>query len=136
MKYAYIQNNIAQEVVQSDPFMLFVEGYAAQFVEVPDSVFQGWRLVDGEWLEPLPVPVQVPQKVTRFQGMAAMLNAGILATVEAYMVAPSTTEITKLAWRTVNDFERNSQMVLQAQKDLGMTDKQVDDLFVAASGVK
>ena len=122
MKHAYIQNNIAIEVVQSDPFMLYVEGYAAQFVEVPDKVFQGWRLVGGEWLEPLPVPVQVPQKVTRFQGMAAMLNAGILETVEAYMVAPSTPEITKLAWRTLADFERGSAMIAQAQKDLGLTD--------------
>jgi len=136
MKHAFIQNNIAVEVVQSNPSMLFVPQYAAQFVEVPDVVMQGWRLIDSEWLEPLPVPIPVPQKVTRFQGMAAMLQLGLLDDVEAYMALESTPVIIKLAWRTVSDFERNSSMVLQAQKDLGLTDKQVDDLFIVGASIQ
>jgi len=52
MKYAYVQNNTAIEVVESDPHMLFVPHYAAQFVEVPDNVMPGWVLSGDNWQAP------------------------------------------------------------------------------------
>lgn len=54
MKYAYVQNNTAVEVVESDPFMLFVPHYAEQFIEVADEVRAGWKLEGGEWQVPAP----------------------------------------------------------------------------------
>lgn len=136
MKYAFIENGIAQEVVQSNPFMLFVEGYAAKFIEVPDVVFQGWRLVDGDWLEPLPPPVYVPQSVSIYQGKAAMLQLNLLDDVDAYMIRPSTPALTKLAWREATRFERSSAMIAQAKADLGWSDEQVDQLFILADTIR
>lgn len=52
MKYAYVQNNTAVEVVESDPHMLFVPHYAEQFIEVADEVQAGWKLEGGEWKAP------------------------------------------------------------------------------------
>ena len=52
MKYAYVENGIAIEVVSTDPVMLFVPHYAEQFVEVPDSVMPGWVLSGGLWSAP------------------------------------------------------------------------------------
>ena len=52
MKYAYINNNIAIEVVESNPQILFVPHYAAQFIEVADEVQAGWKLEGGEWQVP------------------------------------------------------------------------------------
>jgi len=62
MKYAYIINNTINEIVESDPFTLFVTGYAAQFIEVADEVRAGWKLIEGEWQAPEPV-VYIPQEV-------------------------------------------------------------------------
>ena len=73
MKYAYVQNNTALEVVASDPFTLFVPHYASQFVEVADEVQAGWKLVDGEWTEPEPV-IYTPQEVTMRQARLALLE--------------------------------------------------------------
>lgn len=52
MKYAYVQNGTAVEVVETDPAVLFVPHYAEQFVEVPDGVMAGWVLSGGSWQAP------------------------------------------------------------------------------------
>ena len=52
MKYAHVINNTINELVESDPFTLFVPGYAAQFIEVADEVQAGWKLIDGGWQVP------------------------------------------------------------------------------------
>ena len=52
MAYAFVQNGTVVEVVQNDPHMLFVPGYAAQFVMVPDDVRPGWNAVNGHYSAP------------------------------------------------------------------------------------
>ena len=135
MKHAFIQNNIAQEVVQSDPFMLFVEGYAAQFIEVPDVVMQGWRLDGTQWKPPLPPAPVIPQSVTRFQAKAALDSAGLLDSVEAIMGHADTPRITKLAWADAQTFNRQSSIVLSLGALLSLSDSQLDALFVSAAAI-
>lgn len=53
MKYAFINNGFLQDVVMTHPSILFSEGYAKQFVEVPDECFSGWTF-DGTTYSPPP----------------------------------------------------------------------------------
>jgi hypothetical protein len=80
-------------------------------------------------------PPQVPQSVTRFQAKAALLGAGLLEQVEAYMAMPDTPMVTKLAWTDTQDFERASPTVAGLSALLGLTSEQVDELFITASGI-
>jgi hypothetical protein len=73
--------------------------------------------------------------VTRFQAKAALLGAGLLEQVEAYMALPDTPMVTKLAWTDTQDFERASPTVAGLSALLGLTSEQVDELFVTASGI-
>ena len=52
MKYAFVSNNMAIEVVSTDPHIVFVPHYANQFIEVPDNVQPGWVLSGGNWQAP------------------------------------------------------------------------------------
>lgn len=52
MKYAYVVDNKAVEVVSTDPAILFVPHYASQFIEVPDNVMPGWVLSGDNWQAP------------------------------------------------------------------------------------
>lgn len=52
MSYAFISNNVAIEVVSTDPAILFVPHYASQFVEVPENVQPGWVLIGDNWQAP------------------------------------------------------------------------------------
>lgn len=55
MAYAFVKDNTAVEVVAANPHILFVPGYAAQFIEVPEDVRPGWRFSNNQWHAPDPV---------------------------------------------------------------------------------
>ena len=46
MKYAYNNNGVLRDVIQTLPSVIFPEAYAAQFIEVSDDAVSGW-LWDG-----------------------------------------------------------------------------------------
>ena len=84
----------------------------------------------------LPPARVVPQSVARFQAKVALLQAGHLDNVEAYMALPETSRVTKMAWQEAQEFQRQSPTVLALAQLLGMTDTQLDDLFIFAAKVK
>lgn len=107
----------------------------------------GWRAVnsesdvlDGESysaeMPPLIEMSSVPQEVTRYQALAALHLAGILVRVEAMMADQATDMLTVLAWRNAQEFRRTSPMVLNMAQALGLSDQQLDDLFIAASAIE
>lgn len=83
----------------------------------------------------LPPARRVPQTVARFQAKVALLQAGHLDNIEAYMSRPDTNRVTQMAWQDAQEFQRQSPTVLALAKLLGMTDTQLDDLFVVASKI-
>lgn len=89
-------------------------------------MFPGWS----------PVPVDVPQEVTRYQALAALHLNGLLAAVKTIMADPATDPLTVLAFDSAQTFKRQSPMVLNMAQALGWTDEQVDDLFIAASQIE
>lgn len=76
-----------------------------------------------------------PSEVTRFQALAALMQAGLLVDVEAYMSADTTDSFTKLAWKEAATFSRGSLLVSGVGTLLGLTDVQVDDLFIFANSI-
>lgn len=85
---------------------------------------------------PAVTPRYVPQAVSRYKALAALYISGLLQQVEVMMDDPSTDPLTVLGWKNAQEFKRTSQMVLGIAKALDLTDKQVDDLFVAAEGIE
>ena len=83
---------------------------------------------------PPPGPI-VPQSVTAFQAKAALLQADLLDDVEAMMADPATPRIVKLAWSEALTFERQSPTVVAMGSALGLTDEQLDAMFVAGSQI-
>lgn len=73
--------------------------------------------------------------VSRFQAHAALLQAGLLDEIEAFMGLPETDAFTRLTWRTVQEFNRTSPMVESIGTLFGLTTEQLDDLFVFASTI-
>lgn len=105
---------------------------------VADDVQIGWvKQSDGSFIvpPPEPPPTEVPQRVTRFQGMAVLYSAGLLGAIEAYMALPSTNALTKLAWTNAPTFERNSRFTLGMAAILGMSDAQIDAFFIQANQI-
>jgi hypothetical protein len=89
----------------------------------------------GNTPEDPPYVAPVPQIVSRFQAKAVLLNEGLLSQVEALMQDANTPELYRLAWAEAREFERASPTVAAMSAALGLTEQQVDDLFVAASKI-
>jgi hypothetical protein len=134
MKYAHIKNNVAIDVIQTDPFMVFVPSYAQQFEEVDESCCVGMVLEDGVWVSP-PVITPVPQEVTMRQARLALLDAGLLSSVQTAINSLQEPAKTKaqIEWDYSNALQRDNSFVATLGAALGLNDAALDSLFIAAS---
>lgn len=112
----------------------------------PITVIDGlWQSQDSRWLDPLPgdgstveVLPDVPEKVTARQAVEALLRSGLTETqIEAQIITIQDDTQRAIAlnlWRRSNDFERNNPtLIALATQSLGMTEAQLDQLFITAA---
>ena len=71
--------------------------------------------------------------VSRFQAKAALLGAGLLEDVQAY-IDGSADPIVKLAWQEAG-FRRGSKMINDIGSELGLSEAEMDALFEQARGI-
>jgi len=104
------------------------------------------RLWRGEWAQvpdadvppvPAPPPPAVPPAVTMRQARRALLAAGLLDDVTAAIEALSspTKEAAQIDWEYGNTVERHNGLVASLGPALGLTEEQIDDLFVAGAAL-
>ena len=93
-------------------------------------------LAEGNTPEPyIAPPPPIPSSVTRFQALATLAAGGYLDTVKTYIATLDQNNVQRLAWENAADWERTSPTLNALATMLGLTDTEVDDLFVAASQV-
>lgn len=93
----------------------------------------------GPYVEPEPEPEPVPESVTRAQGKAALVQAGLWADVLAYidgMSDPTEKAFAEIALNDTLDWHRDSPFLNEAATAIGLSQKQLDELFIAASKIR
>lgn len=78
----------------------------------------------------------VPEQVSRVQARVALHQAGLLDQVEAIIADPATDPVTVIAYTDATTFDRKSPTLAALASALGLTDTDLDNLFVAASQVE
>lgn len=104
---------------------------------------EGKRIVADESGHPVLVdpplsPPAIPQCVTRAQGKAALIGAGLWTQVLAYVdgiADPTQQALARVALDDTTEWRRDSPFLAAAATALGLTDQQLDDLFVAAAAI-
>jgi hypothetical protein len=98
------------------------------------SVGPGSRRVNGAWLPPSPA---IPQSVTMRQARLALEGAGKLDDVDAAIAALPlpTRKLAQIEWEYSNEVQRHNGIVSQLGPALGLTEAQIDALFVAAAAL-
>lgn len=89
-------------------------------------------------LNPPPAPAPVPEQVTRAQGKAALIQAGLWQAVLDYVDSITDPTEKALALVALNDtthWRRDSPFLNAAATAIGITEEQLDDLFIAASEI-
>lgn len=95
---------------------------------------------DGDELPPSPPPVVdngVPSTVSMRQARTALLGAGLLSQIDTAISAlPSPQkETAQIEWEYSQEVQRNNGLVSMMASVIGLTDKQVDELFIAAAAL-
>lgn len=83
-----------------------------------------------EHMSPRPNPV--PQEVYADQARNALRDAGLLDAVDQYIAQSNDVEL-KTRWEFRGVFRRDSASVAAISTALGLTDAQVDELFIRAA---
>lgn len=82
-------------------------------------------------------PPPVPVEITMRQARLALLGVGLLDDVEtaiAAMASPAR-EAAQIEWEYAATVRRSSPLIGQLAPSLGLTDSQVDALFIAGAGL-
>ena len=72
--------------------------------------------------------------VSRFQAKAALDDAGLLDQVEDYMAGDDVPRRVRLAWQEAS-FRRGSKMVNDIAGEFGLSEEELDELFLAAKEI-
>ncbi|WP_216891621.1 hypothetical protein [Pseudomonas putida] len=89
--------------------------------------------------EPGPVAPVVPASVTMRQARLALLSAGLLDDVEAALDAMGDTpegKAARIEWDYSSDVWRHKPFVQQLGAAMGLSDSQIDEMFIAAAGIE
>jgi len=105
-------------------------------VELAEQFWPGrWRL--APW-QPEMIWQNVPETVSMGQARIALHRAGLLVKVDAAIASlsePLKTEA-ELAWQYSNEVERHNGLVSMLAPALGLSEEQLDQLFITAASVR
>lgn len=80
-----------------------------------------------------PILVQVPQAITIRQAKLVLLSAGLLDDVDAAIAQAD--RATQIEWEYATEVHRNWSTLRSVQGAVGLTDEQVDELFIRAASL-
>ena len=108
---------------------------------VADQAFIDAHFPDAELVpEPEPVEVSVvPQSVSRAQGKLALIGAGLWPAVIAFVEGiadPAQKAYAEVALNDTQEWRRDSPFLASAVAALGLSDEQLDALFITAGGLQ
>ena len=127
-RFAIIDAGRVSNIIEAD------SAYAARLGAIDATGAAIGDLWDGEAFSTPAPTVIVPESVTMRQARLALHSAGLLAGVDAAIASlsePAKTA-TKIEWEYAQTVDRASGLVPQMATALGMTERQIDDLFTLA----
>ncbi|MHB0763187.1 hypothetical protein ACYCFC_02120 [Stutzerimonas sp. NM35] len=93
--------------------------------------------IDGQFVKPQPPAPNIPESVTMRQCRIALLDVGLLDAVKSSIATMPGTEgeRARIDWEYAQEVRRDWPLIGYMAGDLGLTDEQVDGLFMAASAI-
>jgi hypothetical protein len=97
--------------------------------EIPENAWA--RMRDGGWDVTSTPPLQ---SVTMRQARLALLQRGLLSEVEA-LIAGLADDAARIEWEYATEVWRDNPLFIQAAGALGLSEQQIDQLFLAAAAL-
>lgn len=87
--------------------------------------------VEADFVPEPPQPAPIPTIVSMRQARLALLQAGILSTVNQAIANSNETD--KITWEFATEVQRTDSLVQNLASKLGLSEKDLDNLFLLAS---
>ena len=141
---AYVREGIVHTTLPmvADPAAAYPD-LAPFLISCDDTVGHNWiyDATSGTFIDPATLPPPVPQVVSRAQAMIIMSETPSKTNAGKTLLDDVTTAVTAaggrvlIAWQNTGEFDRNGDFVLMLQKQLGLSDSDLDTLFRDAKQV-
>lgn len=135
-KYVLHANGVVTNVIEADSAWIAANHPTADLLQ--DGVFVSPGATrNGANSYTVVSAVRVPTEVTMRQARLALLGANLLSRVDTVINAMSSPqkEAARIEWEYSNALLRTNPLVLALAPALGLTDAQLDALFVAAAAL-
>lgn len=103
------------------------------WTDCPNEVTTEWVYDGTGFHAPVVPPPVTPSVVSMRQARLALLQSNLLSTVTAAIEAGS--EADKITWEYATEVRRDDSLVQNLAVSLGLTEEDVDNLFVLASSL-
>lgn len=130
-RYALMENNIVKNIVDQESMPTLF----GSWVDITGlSVGPGFRYDNGTWTPP---SQQVPEAVTMRQARLALLNNNLLIQVQPAIDSLPEPDKSKaqIEWEYSSEVQRHNSFVSLISAALGLTNQQLDDLFIEAASL-
>lgn len=141
-KHARIVDTEVVETITTDQDITTMFHPDLIWVPCSESVEQGWSYDGSTFLPPIESPVEpplyIPESITKAQGMAVLIQAGLWADILADYEAiedPTEKALMEVALFHTNDWRRDSPRLNAAATKRGITQEQLDGMFLAGSKI-
>jgi hypothetical protein len=121
----FLDNNITVPATKEE---IIVTAYNNGYIKPAANTF-------AEIITNAPGANVVPYTVSAYQAKSALLAANLYYTVEN-MINSSNNMQMKLAWFNATEFQRDNIFISSLANNLGLTQEQIDQLFITAAQIK
>lgn len=99
------------------------------------AAYLRWVAAGNEPTPYAPPPAPVPQTVSATQAQIALANAGLFDQIDAFMDTLPKADPRRIAWTKAAEFTRDSPTLEAIAQQFGLSDAQIDALFIAADAI-
>lgn len=132
-----IQNNLVVQIENNAN--IFDVSPPFYWVTCPSYIKPGfiYDSLNISFSEPEFRPLQIPSSVSMRQARLALLGAGLLNSVNDALIAMPgpQKQASQIEWEYATEVVRDSALVARLSTALGLTEAQLDELFILASGL-
>ena len=130
-EHTLLDVTLETDVFGEIPFSASPDDVEAYGREIFADAVAGKFGVIAEYVPPA-VPVGVPQEISKAQGIATLMENGYWPAVNTYFTTQASPETLTL-FNAVTVFNRTSPLLLQVQALLGISDEEVDQMFISGA---
>lgn len=131
--WALIRDGVVSEITNLDPSGRFHPSLV--WIACTADVRPGWSFDGAAFTPPVAPAIPVPASITMRQARRCLYDRGLIDQVDAAIAALPEPERThaQIDWERSSAVERYRGLVLLVAQGLGLTDAQLDELFIEAA---